>query len=149
MTQSTLPPLAAELVVWGQLADRRYEESPKKPQQRLVLKLRLRGPTEGHSPSLRGCSLAEALTLSLAKSCATAMHPIDPILAKRPTPQLAHRPTLSLQTCLAITGQSDPAHCIHIWHWHTIRVKAKEFNLSITTSNKLHSLDFNLQVQHT
>jgi len=38
MTQRTLLPLAAELVVRGQLADRRYEESPKKPQQRLVLK---------------------------------------------------------------------------------------------------------------
>lgn len=74
--------------------------------------------------------------------------PLILILAKRPTPQLAHRPASSLQTCLGITGQPDPGHCFQVRHWHTAGVKAKEFNLSITTSNRLHCLAFNLQVQH-
>lgn len=71
MTQSTLPPLAAQLLAQGQLAVRMYEESAKQPQQRLVLKqlcweASLRATSFPWRLIFSCCSSAEALTLSLA-----------------------------------------------------------------------------------
>lgn len=78
MTQSTLPPLAAQLLAQGQLADRIYEENAKQPQQRLVLKQLC------WEASLRATSFPWRLLFSWGShpeprlSCATAMHAIDP-----------------------------------------------------------------------